>query len=584
MSANVYVIAGFYALLATALYGLGRATELALGIRQRTPQRATARIWLGYCATILVLEVVHFFRPITWRESSVLLGVGLAAFIYFAVRSRMSLRLTPSTAVVWLALLGSAVWLSGRPAAQSLLYDSGLYHFQIIRWTNEYPTILGLGNLHGRLAYNHSFHSYVAFLNLYPRFNGGHLIANSFFLLVLIAECLWAVRRITRRLLRGRAGFSPTDLMLSLLLFVCLKIVLSPSLPGTTPDITLYILEIVAFCVFVRLYRARSSWRSGRDLLAYLVVLAALLVTTKLSALVFSGALVALACWALGLPRRKPLRTSWPIPAIGFAGVLLVAHFLTGVALSGYPLFPSQWFAVSADWQVPAGLVASERNWIYSWARSPESKPEIVLASSDWFRPWVSARYSERTLPIAIGLLLSGIVVSLLNPLGRRRRLRFGIYPAWNVMMIPLYVAIVFWFITAPDLRFLGSLHILAGLLPLSLALLTLSPHLRKASMVFVLAGSTIFVVGYVTLQYDRYFSGFTFEAAPLPEVVTETRRTESGLTIRVPSKGNQCWAAALPCTPYFRKDLQLRGTYLGSGFRLANPQRHRDFHEQDAQ
>ncbi|QIL77220.1 hypothetical protein G7064_16215 [Hymenobacter sp. HDW8] len=36
-------------------------------------------------------------------------------------------------------------------------FDSGLYHFQTLKWLNEYPTVPGLGNLHGRLAFNSSW-------------------------------------------------------------------------------------------------------------------------------------------------------------------------------------------------------------------------------------------------------------------------------------------------------------------------------------------------------------------------------------------------------------------------------------------
>jgi hypothetical protein len=37
---------------------------------------------------------------------------------------------------------------------QQPIYDTGLYHLQSIKWINEFGTVLGLGNLHGRLAFN----------------------------------------------------------------------------------------------------------------------------------------------------------------------------------------------------------------------------------------------------------------------------------------------------------------------------------------------------------------------------------------------------------------------------------------------
>ncbi|MGV2435393.1 MAG UNVERIFIED_CONTAM: hypothetical protein LVT10_11320 [Anaerolineae bacterium] len=45
-------------------------------------------------------------------------------------------------------------------------YDAGLYQIQSVMWSNQFPIVRGLGNLHGRLAFNNSFHLYIAWLNL----------------------------------------------------------------------------------------------------------------------------------------------------------------------------------------------------------------------------------------------------------------------------------------------------------------------------------------------------------------------------------------------------------------------------------
>jgi hypothetical protein len=44
---------------------------------------------------------------------------------------------------------------------------------------------------------------------------------------------------------------------------------------------------------------------------------------------------------------------------------------------------------------------------------------------------------------------------------------------------------------------------------------------------------------------------------------------TGSGLTIYTPAAGGGCWDAPLPCTPYFRPQLRLRGKSLSEGFYL---------------
>lgn len=52
--------------------------------------------------------------------------------------------------VVAIAVLATLAWTSGHPAH----YDTDVYHFQAIKWIEEYGVVPGLGNLHNRFAYN----------------------------------------------------------------------------------------------------------------------------------------------------------------------------------------------------------------------------------------------------------------------------------------------------------------------------------------------------------------------------------------------------------------------------------------------
>ncbi|QNP52660.1 hypothetical protein H9L05_02570 [Hymenobacter qilianensis] len=67
----------------------------------------------------------------------------------------------PRNRYLLLASLSILAVLGIRLLHQSTLapanFDSGLYHFQTLKWLNEYPTVPGLGNLHGRLAFNSSW-------------------------------------------------------------------------------------------------------------------------------------------------------------------------------------------------------------------------------------------------------------------------------------------------------------------------------------------------------------------------------------------------------------------------------------------
>jgi hypothetical protein len=51
----------------------------------------------------------------------------------------------------------------------------------------------------------------------------------------------------------------------------------------------------------------------------------------------------------------------------------------------------------------------------------------------------------------------------------------------------------------------------------------------------------------------------------PAPALVART--TRSGLVVYTPLPGSYCWDGTLPCTPFFRQQLRLRGNSLAEGF-----------------
>jgi hypothetical protein len=55
---------------------------------------------------------------------------------------------------------------------------------------------------------------------------------------------------------------------------------------------------------------------------------------------------------------------------------------------------------------------------------------------------------------------------------------------------------------------------------------------------------------------------------SPYPVVKTETVKLGE-INIEIPVEGDQCWANPLPCSPYIKKGLQIRGYSLREGFRI---------------
>ena len=77
-------------------------------------------------------------------------------------------------------------------------------------------------------------------------------------------------------------------------------------------------------------------------------------------------------------------------------------------------------------------------------------------------------------------------------------------------------------------------------------------------------------------LYYNRNFSGLT-KRILLPQTMktAETSvRIKTGFVCLVPKDGSgndRCYNAPLPCTPYLKADLEMRGKDLSEGFRIGH-------------
>lgn len=567
MSLGIPVLVVSYAVLAISFWGWGMLAEHLVSTRPRMSPAALPRIWAGFSLILVLLEVIHFCRPITWIESTTLIGGGILLFLTF----RPSSLHFGTSRLVPLGILLCAIHL----AAQSLLplsnSDSGLYHFQSIRWANEYPVVPGLGNLHGRLAFNQSFFNYVALLNIYPFSGRGHMLALSFPLLLFSADGIYALGRVLKRLSRKRSNISLPDVLSTLLLLFFVKDLFWQSLSSPAPDVMVALGQAVVFCYFLRLLQYRASTRAAHDVAPLVVILSATLTTLKLSNGPFSVILI-LCCWHVTRHTNHPRIQYQPIRAYYIALLIFAIHMATGLVLSGYPLYPSEIFALDVDWRIPSEQVTSMRRWIYSWARLPYGDPATVLASTAWFWPWFRSLFRDHRLILLLSTLSLGLTVGLMSFFNSRMQ---GIkttrsYAFLAITMCPLIGALIVWFYTAPDIRFLGSLHVLFGLLPLCYSVCTLRAYANRGTTLLL-----SFALGLLVLwcgaKRNLYLQGFSAEPALVPTRPLVERVTKTGHTILLPAFGNECWNAALPCTPSVNSQLELRGATLGSGFRTSS-------------
>lgn len=560
-----------YAVLAFAYYGWG---GLLLGIMRAkldAPDRIFTQIWLGWSGSIFVLLLAHFVSALSAVVSALLFGSGVLLGIWWRLRERR-----PSAVaglriyVYWIALIPVSIWLASWAMLPPQIYDSGLYHFASLRWINEYAIVPGLSNLHVRFGFNQSIFLYAASLNFHPYLRHGHNIANSFLILVLVAECLYHIVRW-----RGsKDGAGRADMFFAVIfLVVSMVITVASSISSPAPDTALMILEFVLMWQFVRLLEERSTAPVALSRLGVIVILAGAIITAKLSALLFVVVLVMLSLiFMRPYAQAKKTVDSRPVTlALVLVALLLSSWVVRGYILSGYPLYPSAVGGIGLEWAIPVEKVKYDYLAIYDFARLPgKGDFHATLETWDWVRPWVQAQMRQTVnvvypLAVACGaLLITG--VTLLVPAGRTL---IGKHKHLLLLPVPVLSGLLFWFFTAPDVRFIQGLFYLlpaAAVYPI----LRIMPLKGAEAAVWIVIIALVVNGGISSWLLRRASSvarvpGVGYCA--VPQITYSTKTTDFGLQVLVPEAAGMCWDAPVPCVNEFNKNLRLRGAGLQSGF-----------------
>jgi hypothetical protein len=518
-------------------------------------------LWLGLICWIMALGLANFFIPINWLMRCGVTFVGVLGLISIKdlrkqiTLMRQALRKRPVTAVLFAIGL---IMLCLKSLQAPNNFDSALYHFQTMRWLNEYAIVPGLGNLHGRLAFNQSYFNFLAFVNIQPIASKGYASAGLF----ILGLCAASLVALYRSLDVGRIWI---PLVLGLGIGLNLDLLRSP-----TPDFAIVLLQIQLFICLIVLVKPTQVVNDER--LTHIVlcfVVASFIFTVKISALSFAFAAIVV---VLPLVRQFPISSR---PVLIRTGALcigfLCAHVARGYVLSGAPLFPS---SIGALWNLPWAMlpenVQGEADWIYSWARTPGANPSVVLGNWDWFGPWLARLPKSFVFTLGSGLVMLGLNVLMLNRMQRADRL-FAPY----ALYIPLILAIIFWFFTAPDYRFLGAIPTLFVTLGGWLNLLQIN-NLLPASQKILLPlsrNSKAFVQLFAAAIFLHFIGVRSLTLSvptQLPRVIDSVQKTNTGQIFYQP-QDTLCWDSVLPCSPFVHPALKLLVPELGvaAGFTL---------------
>lgn len=529
----------------------GRATFRILGIT--APKYFDfGALWLGFSALLAFIAILHLFVPIDWHVSVFVLSVSLLALL--SKRNRLEIKgalqkfFKTARQHYLLALLISLyalIWCL-RSMGLSNNFDSGLYHFGSIRWLNEYPIVPGLGNVHWRLAMNQSYFGFLSLVNIYPFWNKGYAVGG-LFLLYLASFSLIKTAQSQKLSWSWLVGG---------VVFIYLGY-LAGTLPNPSPDTAVGLLEVAIFLLFFSLIKNYKSDPSQalRDSVVILF-LSFSLATVKLSSAVF----VAASMFVVLLFQFSELRRSYCTYLKVLALLLLLGcvHIFRGYLLSGLPLFPSAFAgAWQLDWAVPVELVKFEVNLIYSWGRQPgEMVANQVLGQWGWISSWLETISLSNQLIFCIATAL--MFLNLFAGLKHKTRI---VGKEYLILYVPIFSAFLFWFLTAPDPRFLGAVPALYFGLSLWLFIILYKEKYLIRSVFYralrpYLYGIAALLICLMSLKLTGLRSLSLDGWTPIPHLSTRIEKTRTDLPVHVSTENGQCWDAPLPCASIFNGNL----------------------------
>ncbi len=567
-------VASTWCLLSLMFFGVGRLVCRMLGFARDGLRNAFLSFWIGWGATILLLQLWHLYFPVDVR---ILVPVAMLGLIGLAAEGRLvvaqvrnwCLQQPPGTLsrVALVVALLVALW-SSLAIGPPLRPDTANYHMAAVRWNSAYPIVPGLGNLHGRLAFNNSSFLYAAMLDLGPWSHRSHHLAHG---LLAVVTMLYFLASVPGAFRPGSPRFS-IDLFRAL----CFPVALLFTFKGTSslqPDFITFLLGlIVSSLLFELLVDASLDKNSARLRVFAVCFLSSVGLTVKLSFLPLGllASVIALAiAWRQTVQTRGQRLTLIAMCCV--AAVVAIAPWTArGVVLSGYPAYPSTFGGLDVAWKVPVADVELMRNDIVAYARLHGPGFRDTLNNWDWLGPLILRELGD-LIGVTIPLVCTILALVGVYRIRQRTIRRSGIRLAPWCVLAPSIAAVLFMALTAPCPRFAGAaIWVIAiGCITLSLDQLDRTTDQFQRGLRFTV-GLAVLLLVLGVIKASRYTHGPFGETAFVPTPQGEMTELETAHGVRIHVATEYAWDAPLPNAPQFDPRLALiRDGDLSSGFQI---------------
>ena len=323
------IVVSFTLVVASVSIGSWFARTIGLSFEEKSDD-LFADFWLGFSLILVTSLAAVACVPLRIIAAPTIILFGILA-IDGLRRIWSSKGFTAIDAFV-AATLVLLAGLAGSPPSQ--VYDSGLYHYQLMEWYRSYGAVPGVALLHPRLAFTSSVFALEAIAEWPPLKGIGNMVNAS----CLIVSLWFTANKLC---LAGRGNTTPSVLYWPICMIVAVPL-LWVALFSTSPDVLVCLFVAVLGWLAVKYESFSDAARSWQP--ASFVVVGAGAFSAKASGL----AVVAVSLLVL----FHIYRMQWArIAALAGLSIILVLPVLIVNAItSGYPLFPMVGLRLPISW------------------------------------------------------------------------------------------------------------------------------------------------------------------------------------------------------------------------------------------
>lgn len=354
------------------------------------------------------------------------------------------------------------------------VYDSLHYHYQNIRWNEEFAIVPGLANIEDRFGFNSNILLLQSIYTLRFLFNKDIYTLNQLFVLLIF---IWLIRQWIRSRYRMMETLFLSGFVISSLLSI---IFINNTSTDILPNTIIYYL-ISRFCIF------GFDWKNSKLLL---FTTPFLLITFKLSFAIFG--IVSL-CIFIYLIKEKKIKSTLFLSVT--SAIILICWLIRNIIISGYLVYPLyQIDLFDVDWKLPIDAAQSQLEYIEIVGKQFFKVQAIELMQT--YR-------DPQLVDFGIFILYSSLYITTPIAIYKYIKKRKEIPASFIVVIACLVATVISWFFSGPDFRFVP--YIMGIILITNLTIIFKTQNLYLNNKLAYIIPSTFLII--ITIYTITYYS-----------------------------------------------------------------------------